>query len=42
MEIFNNENYKHISSLVEKKIAILKEKEDINKKNTRERDAMEE
>ena len=32
MEIFNNENYKHISSLVEKKIPILKENQDFNKK----------
>lgn len=42
MEIFNNENYKHISSLVEKKIQILKENQDFNKKYTRLTDAMEE
>ena len=42
MEIFNNENYKHISSLVEKKIPILKENQDFNKKYTRLTDAMEE
>ncbi len=42
MEIFNNENYKHISNLVEEKIPILKENQDFNKKYTRLSDAMEE
>ena len=42
MEIFNNENYKHISNLVEEKIPLLKENQEFNKKYTRLSDAMEE
>ena len=42
MEIFNGDDYKCISNLVEKKISILKENENFNKKYTRLSDAIEE
>lgn len=42
MDIFNNEEYKVISNLVEKKISILRENEDFNKKYKRLTDLMEE
>lgn len=42
MEIFNGDDYKYISNLVEKKIPILKENENFNKKYTRLSDAIEE
>lgn len=32
MEIFNNDNYKYISNLVESKISILRQNKDFNKK----------
>lgn len=42
MEIFNNEDYKFISKLVEKRMPILRENEDFNRKYIRLSDAMEE
>ena len=42
MDIFNNENYKVISNLVEQKISVLKENKDFNKKYKRLTDLMEE
>ena len=42
MDIFNNENYKVISNLVEQKISVLKENKDFNKKYKGLTDLMEE
>lgn len=42
MKIFNNEDYKFISKLVEKRLPILRKNEDFNKKYIRLSDAMEE
>ena len=42
MDIFNNEEYKLISEMVEKKIPELRKNEDFNKKYLRLTDAMEE
>jgi len=42
MDIFNNEEYKLISEMVEKKIPTLRKKEDFNKKYLRLTEAMEE
>lgn len=42
MEIFNNEDYKEISNFIEKKLPILRQNEDFNKKYVRLSDAMEE
>lgn len=42
MEIFNNENYKYISKMIEGKLPLLRENEDFNKMYLRLSDAMEE
>lgn len=42
MEIFNNGDYEFISNLIEKKLPILRENEEFNKKYMRLTDSMEE
>lgn len=42
MEIFNNENYKYISKMIEGKLPSLRENEEFNKMYLRLSDAMEE
>ena len=42
MEIFNNQNYKYISKLMEEKLPILRKNDDFNKKYLRLSDSMEE
>ena len=42
MEIFNNQDYKYISKLIDEKLPILRKNDDFNKKYLRLTDAIEE